>query len=83
MAGVFFCICLAPGDFNVNRPLADRFMIEIGRWPRGGAPLASHIEVFRRKIEMWVLNRCVFFIQTCVGIEQLHLGYGVTANMCS
>ena len=32
-------------------------MIEIGRWPRGVAPLASHIEVFRRKIEMRVLNR--------------------------
>ena len=47
---------LAPADFNMNRPLADRFMIEIGRWPRGAAPLAIQIEVFRRKIEMWVLN---------------------------
>ncbi len=27
----------------MNRPLADEFMIEIGRWPRGEAPLASHI----------------------------------------
>ena len=51
------CICSAPVDFNMNRPLADRFMIEIGRWPRGVAPLAGHIEVFRRKIEMRVLNR--------------------------
>ena len=35
-------------------------MIEIDRWPRGVAPLASHIEVFRRKIEMRVLNSYYF-----------------------
>ncbi len=32
--------------------LAGKFTIEIGRRPRHEAPLASHIEVFRRKIEM-------------------------------
>ncbi len=31
---------------------AHGFMIEIDRWARSGAPLPSHIEVFRRKIEM-------------------------------
>ncbi len=53
------CICLAPDDFNMNRPLVDGFMIEIDRWARSGAPLPSHIEVFRRKIEMRVLNRYI------------------------
>ena len=38
--------------FNVNPLLAGKFTIEIGRRPRREAPLASHIEVFRRKIEM-------------------------------
>ena len=37
-------------------------MIEIDRWPRLKEPLASHIEVFRRKIEMRVLNRYYFYI---------------------
>ena len=32
-------------------------MIEIDRWPRGVAPLASHIEDLQRKFEMRVLNR--------------------------
>ena len=58
---LIICICLAPGDFNMNRPLADGFMIEIDRWPRDVAPLASHIEVFRRKIEMRVLNSYDYF----------------------
>ena len=35
-------------------------MIEIDRWPRGVAPLASHIEDLQRKFEMRVLNRYVF-----------------------
>ena len=38
-------------------------MIEIGRWPRGIAPLASHIEDLQRKFEMRVLNRYFHFIQ--------------------
>ncbi len=50
-------ICLAPACFNMNRLLADEFMVEIGRWPRGETPLASHIEDLQRKFEMWVLNR--------------------------
>ena len=54
-----FGICLAPGDFNMNWPLADIFMIEIDRWPRGVAPLASHIEDLQRKFEMRVLNRYI------------------------
>ena len=37
--------------FNVNPLLAGKFTIEIGRRPRREAPLASRIEVFRRKIE--------------------------------
>ena len=49
-------ICSAPGDLNMNRPLADEFMIKIARWPRPGGPMAGHIEVFRRKIEMRVLD---------------------------
>ncbi len=37
-------------------------MIEIDRWPRPEGPLASHIEVFRRKIEMRVLNSYLRFL---------------------
>ncbi len=44
----------------MNWPLADIFMIEIDRWPRGVAPLASHIEDLQRKFEMRVLNRYVY-----------------------
>ena len=45
-------ICLAPGDFSVNRPLVDEFTIEIDRWPRPEGPLANHIEVFRMRGEI-------------------------------
>ena len=44
----------------MNCPLADIFIIEIDRWPRGVAPLASHIEDLQRKFEMRVLNRYYF-----------------------
>ena len=37
------CIYSAPGDFNMHWLLADKFMIEIDRRPRGVASLASHI----------------------------------------
>ena len=47
-----FRICLAPGDFNMHWPLADICTIEIDRWPRGVAPLASRIEDLQRKFEM-------------------------------
>ena len=56
---LFLFICIAPADFNLDRPLADEFMIEISRWPRGVASLARRIEVFRRKIEMCLLERCI------------------------
>ena len=41
----------------MNRPLADGFMIEIDRWPRGVASLANHIEDLQRKFEMRLLNK--------------------------
>ncbi len=44
----------------MNRPLADGFMIEIGRWPRPEGPVASHIENLQRKFEMQGLIRYKF-----------------------
>ncbi len=27
--------CLASGNFSMNRPLVDAFMLKVDRWPRG------------------------------------------------